>query len=46
MLGTPLPEEIKSMNPNYHDFKFPTIHAHPLDKVNFYNKILYNFNFS
>jgi serine/threonine protein kinase len=33
ILGTPTREEIKCMNPNYHEFKFPQIKAHPWYKV-------------
>ncbi|CAH9096910.1 unnamed protein product [Cuscuta europaea] len=33
ILGTPTREEIKLMNPNYTEFKFPHIKAHPLYKV-------------
>ena len=33
VLGTPTREEIQSMNPNYTDFKFPQIKAHPWTKV-------------
>ncbi|RID81087.1 hypothetical protein BRARA_A03693 [Brassica rapa] len=33
VLGTPTREEIKCMNPNYTDFKFPQIKAHPWHKV-------------
>lgn len=33
ILGTPTREEIKCMNPNYTDFKFPQIKAHPWHKV-------------
>jgi serine/threonine protein kinase len=29
VLGTPTKEELKSMNPNYQEFKFPAIRAHP-----------------
>ncbi|PSS13967.1 Shaggy-related protein kinase [Actinidia chinensis var. chinensis] len=32
-LGTPTREEIKCMNPNYTEFKFPQIKAHPWHKV-------------
>ncbi|KAL3814867.1 hypothetical protein ACJIZ3_016135 [Penstemon smallii] len=38
VLGTPTREEIKCMNPNYTDFKFPHIKAHPWHKV--FNKKL------
>lgn len=33
VLGTPSKEELKSMNPNYQEFKFPTIKAHPLKTI-------------
>lgn len=33
VLGTPTREEIHAMNPNYTDFKFPQIKAHPWSKV-------------
>ncbi|XP_052170669.1 shaggy-related protein kinase theta-like [Diospyros lotus] len=33
ILGTPTREEIKCMNPNYNEFKFPQIKAHPWRKV-------------
>ncbi|XP_028769068.1 shaggy-related protein kinase theta isoform X1 [Neltuma alba] len=33
ILGTPTREEIKCMNPNYSEFKFPQIKAHPWHKV-------------
>lgn len=33
MLGTPTKEEIHSMNPNYTQFKFPLIKAHPWTRV-------------
>lgn len=33
LLGTPTKESIKEMNPNYTEFKFPTIKAHPWSKV-------------
>ncbi|MED6171843.1 Shaggy- protein kinase theta [Stylosanthes scabra] len=33
VLGTPSKEEIKNMNPNYNEFKFPQIKAHPWNKV-------------
>ncbi|CAL5407325.1 unnamed protein product [Camellia sinensis] len=32
-MGTPTREEIKCMNPNYTEFKFPQIKAHPWHKV-------------
>lgn len=33
VLGTPTREQIKEMNPNYTEFKFPQIKAHPWHKV-------------
>ena len=33
VLGTPTREEIHTMNPNYTEFKFPQIKAHPWTKV-------------
>jgi len=33
VLGTPTREEIKCMNPNYSEFKFPHIKAHPWHKI-------------
>ncbi len=33
VLGTPSREEIHAMNPNYTEFKFPQIKAHPWTKV-------------
>ncbi|QCE16860.1 serine/threonine kinase [Vigna unguiculata] len=33
ILGTPTIKEIKSMNPNYTEFKFPQIKSHPWHKV-------------
>ena len=33
VLGTPTREQIKEMNPNYSEFKFPQIKAHPWVKV-------------
>lgn len=33
VLGTPSKDQIKEMNPNYQEFKFPQIKAHPWPKV-------------
>nr|CAD1840090.1 unnamed protein product [Ananas comosus var. bracteatus] len=33
VLGTPTREEIKCMNPNYNEFRFPQIKAHPWHKI-------------
>ena len=38
VLGTPTREQIREMNPNYSEFKFPQIKAHPWTKVG----LLYN----
>ena len=35
VLGTPTREQIREMNPNYTEFKFPQIKAHPWSKVKF-----------
>jgi glycogen synthase kinase 3 beta len=33
VLGTPTREQIREMNPNYTEFRFPQITAHPWTKV-------------
>ena len=33
VLGTPTKEQIRQMNSNYTEFKFPQIKAHPWNKV-------------
>ena len=33
MLGTPTKDELKSMNPNYQEFKFPQIRAYPWGSI-------------
>uniref|UniRef100_A0A7E4W104 Glycogen synthase kinase-3 n=1 Tax=Panagrellus redivivus TaxID=6233 RepID=A0A7E4W104_PANRE len=33
LLGTPTREQIQQMNPNYREFKFPSIRAHPWSRV-------------
>jgi len=33
ILGTPTKDQIREMNPNYQEFKFPQIKAHPWSKV-------------
>jgi len=33
VLGTPTRDQIREMNPNYTEFKFPQIKAHPWNKV-------------
>jgi len=33
VLGTPTREQIRDMNPNYKEFKFPSIRAHPWPRV-------------
>lgn len=35
VLGTPSREQIKTMNPNYMEHKFPQIKPHPFSKVKF-----------
>ena len=35
VLGTPNRDQIKEMNPNYTEFKFPQIKTHPWSKVLF-----------
>jgi len=35
VLGTPTRDQIKEMNPNYTEFKFPQIKSHPWQKVSF-----------
>ena len=40
VLGTPTREQIKEMNPNYTEFKFPQIKAHPWPKVMMMNHII------
>ena len=42
VLGTPLKEQIMLMNPNYTEFKFPQIKAHPWSKVNLACILNYN----
>lgn len=39
VLGTPTREEIRCMNPNYTEFKFPQIKAHPWHKVAMFSYI-------
>ena len=34
VLGTPTREQIRTMNPNYMEHKFPQIKPHPFSKVN------------
>jgi hypothetical protein len=41
VLGTPTREEIKCMNPNYTDYKFPQIKAHPWHKVDQTDPVFY-----
>lgn len=33
VLGTPSRDEIEQMNPNYTEFRFPMIRAHPWSRV-------------
>ncbi|XP_024004106.1 shaggy-related protein kinase zeta-like [Eutrema salsugineum] len=41
VLGTPTQEEIRCMNPNFTDFRFPQIKAHPWHKV-FYMHVTFS----
>ena len=34
VLGTPTRDQIRTMNPNYTEHKFPQIKPHPFEKVN------------
>lgn len=45
VLGTPTREEIRCMNPNYTDFRFPQIKAHPWHKVWLFGKNLHVLQF-
>lgn len=40
VLGTPTRDQIKEMNPNYTEFKFPQIKSHPWQKVSLRLKFL------
>jgi serine/threonine protein kinase len=42
VLGTPTREQIRQMNPNYQEFRFPQIKAHPWHKVSSLPIILYS----
>lgn len=44
VLGTPTREQIKTMNPNYMEHKFPQIKPHPFNKVLLPGLILGSFN--
>lgn len=37
VLGTPTRDQIRTMNPNYMEHKFPQIKPHPFSKVGKYN---------
>jgi glycogen synthase kinase 3 beta len=37
VLGTPTRDQIRTMNPNYMEHKFPQIKPHPFSKVVFYS---------
>lgn len=43
VLGTPTREQIREMNPNYTEFKFPQIKAHPWQKVTIFVFVLFLF---
>ena len=40
VLGTPTREQIREMNPNYTEFKFPQIKSHPWQKVRCYDFVI------
>jgi hypothetical protein len=40
VLGTPTRDQIRTMNPNYMEHKFPQIKPHPFNKVRFRNSSL------
>lgn len=43
VLGTPTREQIREMNPNYTEFKFPQIKSHPWSKVScLLNDLIFN----
>lgn len=42
VLGTPSREQIKTMNPNYMEHKFPQIKPHPFSKVSRTGVVAYN----
>lgn len=42
VLGTPTRDQIKEMNPNYTEFKFPQIKSHPWQKVSYVSLRLCN----
>lgn len=43
VLGTPTRDQIREMNPNYTEFKFPQIKSHPWQKVKFTVSLTNNF---
>jgi len=43
VLGTPTRDQIREMNPNYTEFKFPQIKSHPWQKVEFIVLFMNNF---
>ena len=45
ILGTPTREQIKTMNPNYMDHRFPQIKPHPFSEVNI-NTTIFTATFS
>jgi glycogen synthase kinase 3 beta len=44
VLGTPTRDQIRTMNPNYMEHKFPQIKPHPFNKVSFSSLIFANFH--
>jgi hypothetical protein len=45
VLGTPTRDQIRQMNPNYQEFKFPQIRAHPWNKVFYFFIFILSFLF-
>jgi glycogen synthase kinase 3 beta len=41
VLGTPTRDQIRTMNPNYMEHKFPQIKPHPFSKVHIYPNLLH-----
>lgn len=45
VLGTPTRDQIKEMNPNYTEFKFPQIKSHPWQKVSLMLKWFFDYHY-
>ena len=43
VLGTPTRDQIRNMNPNYSEFKFPQIRSHPWAKVSILQAFIFQF---